>query len=760
MVSPKLNIISTPDGVDQLFRRLEAQSPGDVFVGFDTETTGVDKSDQIVGYSIAWSVDEAFYVVLAEWKTKDIKIACPDCEGAGGTGEGADAKECEVCGAAGFTWGGKTGELKQYQEMRQPSLEVIALLTQYRLVMHNSPFDCEHVLREFEIDLMPSVHTDTMELWHVLDENNYCGLKEIGYRLFGESAKKEQAEMKASVIANGGTWNEAKGPKSIKEMYKADVELLGKYGAKDTILTLQIFYEGVERLFAENLDGFFYDSESMPLMRGPTYQLNTIGLKLDLEKLKQLERDLTDECTRLKHEIHEAIAPHVKDRYPKGFGIGKGKFNLGSSQQLSWLLFLKLGNEFKVLTEGGRGLAKAMIGRVPYSAAQKRAFISAVQEQALSAKATMERANTPDQKKAAQKLISKYTPEKYLKCDKDTLTVLSKKYEWVRKLLQYKQAGKLLTTYVAGIQSRAKYGTIYPSFKQHGTTSGRYSSSNPNFQNLPREDKRIKAAIVARPGKVFVGADYSQLEPRVFASVSQDESLMGSFARGEDFYAVVGIPVFKKYECSKFKSDSNSLDKLYPHLRHNAKTLALATPYGQTAHLQASKLKDEGGNSISVNEAQGFIDAYFEAYPSVKKMQLESHEIAMRDGVVYSLYGRPRRIPQAAKIKKIYGAKATHEDLPYEARTLLNLSMNHRVQSSAASIVNRAMIAFYEKSLALNLSAVIVLQVHDEIVAECNEEESAQVAALLKECMENTVTLPGVALVAEPKIAKTLAGLK
>jgi DNA polymerase-1 len=107
---------------------------------------------------------------------------------------------------------------------------------------------------------------------------------------------------------------------------------------------------------------------------------------------------------------------------------------------------------------------------------------------------------------------------------------------------------KLLNTYIKGLGSKVQYGIIRPNFLQHGTTSGRYASRNPNFQNLPRDDERIKQCVTARPGKVFVSADQSQLEPRVFASYSQDKRLMDAFNGASDFYSVVGMEVYDKFD--------------------------------------------------------------------------------------------------------------------------------------------------------------------------------------------------------------------
>jgi DNA polymerase I-like protein with 3'-5' exonuclease and polymerase domains len=709
------------------------------FVAFDTETTGVEKDSEIIGYSISCEVGVGIYVLLAEWVVDNEQKPCPHCPPVQFTKSGKpkkNQKKCKVCKGLGFEILDK-GKLVRHPELKAASRPLIESLLNKRMIMHNGIFDCEVVNREFGVQLLPALHTDTQELAHVLNENESAGLKEVASRLYGEDATAEKEAMKASVIANGGIWQEKRG--GIKEMYKADPDLIALYGAKDTVLTLNLFYELIPQLFAEGLDKFFYEEESMPLIKGPTYHLNSSGLKVDLNRIKQIEKELSEECSRLKAEIEESIAPLVSEKYPNGFGSKKpGAFNIGSAQQLAWLLFVKLDNYFLHLTPGGKKVAKDFVGRIPYSNKAKREFMQALEENNLN-------------------------PAKYLKCDATALEAYEGKYPWAGKLLQYRAAGKMLKTYVGGIKKGVRYGIIYPSFLQHGTTSGRYSSRDPNFQNLPRDDKRIKSCIISRPGKVFVGADYSQLEPRVFASVSQDPKLMESFAKGQDFYSVIGVELCEEQvrawerktgkKIGLKKKDENFFGNIFEDERQVSKTFCLATPYGTSAFQQSEKLKRPHA------ECQAIIDTYFAKFPSVEAMMLESHAIVKRDGVVFNLYGRPRRIPEAMEIEEIFG-NFPHSELPYEARTLLNLAMNHRVQSTAASIVNRSAIAFCKKILALGINAKIVLQVHDEINVECDEKDAELVAQILKECMETTVTLPGVALQAEPKIARSLAELK
>ena len=682
----------------------------DTFIAFDTETNGIEKESRIIGISIAAELGLAYYVILAEWSVEQNKLV----------------------------WLETGDKIKSF----------LKLLAKKKLVMHNAVFDCWMVQNNYNISLIEAVHTDTMILGHILNENRSNALKERALELYGESSVVEQAAMKESVIKNGGTLT-----KKQFELYKADSELIAHYGAKDAILTLKIFYNDVTDLFDQELDSFFYEDESMPLLRGPTYEMNTTGLRVDPEKLKNLKATLEADCAEAKAFITREIFDYVKHKYP---ATGKtNHFNIDSPQQLSWLLFDVLENDFNVLNDQGKQVCKAMDMSLPYSNAAKRNFITMCREN----KGRVWKPgykNYKTGKEVKPKLIVE--PYKYMTCGKETLLKLSDKYKWVEVFLEYKKNLKLLNTYVVGIQERLQYNIVRPNFLQHGTTSGRYSCKNPNFQNLPREDKRIKSCIVARQGKIFVGADYSQLEPRVFASLSGDERLIDCFEKGQDFYSVIGANVFNHPEASLFKDDEDSFANLYPEKRQISKTIALAATYGANAHRLSALTKQ------SVDDTKLILEAYFDDFSSVRNMMLESHKMAKTDGQVTNLFGRPRRMPLAKEIALL--GDVLPETLSYEYRNLLNLSVNHRIQSSGASIMNRAAIAFcYKKALKAKSEPLwkevkVVMQVHDELITEGPESLKNEMIALLKDAMEHTVELPRVKLVAEPKAAYNLADLK
>lgn len=694
----KLIVIDTAAGIDHLSLYLADKD----LVAFDTETTGVHKGAQIIGISICAEDNVAYYAIVSKWNAT-------------------------------------TQELDLVPGAYEAAKDLLESLKGKSLIMHNGTFDCAMVESYFQVRLIDSLHTDTMILAHLLDENSRVGLKELSAKRFGEDSTKEQAAMKASVEANGGVLTKAN-----YEMYKCDAYVMAKYGAKDALLTYKLFMELVPELYDQGLDKFFYEDESMPLLRGPTYELNTVGLRVDVQALVSLQKQLEAECAEDKAYVYQEIAAAIKDKYP---GTSKkNTFNIGSNVQLSWLLFGKYGLEFGNLTKAGKTACKAMGMSLPYKPSARKDFIATALQLAGS---VSELGATVNGKKKAPKKYKE--PWAYIACDKKTLQKLAPRYKWIERLLSYQRKNKILNTYVKGIQSRVQYGVIYPSFLQHGTTSGRYAARNPNFQNLPRDDKRIKEAIIARPGKVFVGADYSQLEPRVFAFYSNDTRLMTAFEGADDFYSVIGMEVYGKTDCTPRKDGSpDAFGIKYKHLRDLSKVIALASTYGSTANLLCQT------TGKSVEDTQKDIDAYFSRFPGVKQYQLDSHAAAKRDGFVTNLFGRMRRIPDAKKIDKIYGPQK-HADYNYEVRGLLNLAVNHPIQSTGASIVNRAAIRFHKDCKDAGIEAKLVAQVHDSMVVECNEADADNVLLLLQNAMENTVILPGVSLEAIPKIGRNLA---
>lgn len=694
-MQPQLVVIDTLQGIKELKAYLKEQT----FTAYDVETTGLTRRHEIIGYSICCEENKAYYVILQKWNPT-------------------------------------LGILQPILGNYEASKDLIRDLAKKPTIMHNGIFDCMMTEAYFKVSLIDSLHTDTMVLAHLLNENRLIGLKDLGVTEFNIDAKKEKREMDISIETNGGNTS-----KVNYELYKGDAYLVGKYGAKDAWLTYMLFNKFVPELFEQGLDKFFYEEESMPLLRGPTYQLNTVGLQVDLQALAKLKKQLEAEILEANAFIYSEIQEHIKDKYP---GTNKkNQFNVGSAQQLSWLLFGKLELEFNTLTDAGKKLCKHMGTKVPYTFKAKRDIIREFESECEHRYQAL---------LSTGKKVTKVSHWKYFACDKEALEKHAAKLKWVAALLEVQKKKKLLSTYVKGIETGTHYGIINPSFKQTGTTSGRYSSSRPNWQNLPRDDKRIKSCIISRPGKVFVEADQSQLEPRVFAFYAKDERLLASFKGTEDFYSVIGMEVFGKYDCTPHKDGSpDAFGIKYKSLRDIAKVIALSSTYGSTAFQLAKKTKK------SVEATEQDMENYFERFEGVRELMLESHRLVKKDGQVTNIFGRPRRIPEAKRIAQIYGNKS-HAELPYEVRNLLNLAVNHRIQSTAASIVNRAMIKFHENCKEAGIKAYLVSQVHDSLIAECDEADAEGVALIMQDALENAVQLQGVSFEAIPRISNSLAG--
>ena len=686
----RLIVIDTEQRIEEVYVDLLKAD----IIAFDLETTGLLPTSEVVGMSFCVNESYAYYLVLSRYNPSNTELE---------------------------------PVLKGHQTVR----DLIALLQTKGWIGHNALFDASMVENYFKMRIIDTLHTDTMVLSHLLDENRRKGLKELAKEYYGEDSTKEMEEMKASVIANGG-----KLTKKQYEMYKCDASILGKYGAKDALLTYKLFNDLVPELYAQGLEDFFYKDECMPLLRGPTYQLNNTGLKVDQVALTSLKKQLEAECAEAKAFIYSEIQSKICTKWPSK--SKKDTFNIGSNQQLSELLFGIYELEFGALTTSGKTLAKSLSINC-YTKSGKRNFIHQVKQ--------LVGIVDPVTKKKIKE------PWAYIAVDKKTLATIAPKLKWVASLLEYQRKTKLLNTYVNGIEGRIQYGIIRPSFIQTGTTSGRYASRDPNFQNLPRDDKRIKECIVARPGKVFVGADYSQLEPRVFAFFSKDERLIAAFKGTDDFYSVIGMEVYGKTDCTPQKEGPDAFGQKYKKLRSLSKVIALASTYGATANQLAPT------TGKSVEDTQQDIDNYFERFPGVAEMMLEAHRLAKDNGQVTNYFGRPRRMPEAKKIRKLYG-DVPHAELPYNMRSLLNLAVNHRIQSTGASICNRAMITFYNNIKELGMDAQIVCQVHDEIIVECDEKDAENCALILQDAMENTTHLGTVDLVAEPMTAHNFADLK
>lgn len=318
----------------------------------------------------------------------------------------------------------------------------------------------------------------------------------------------------------------------------------------------------------------------------------------------------------------------------------------------------------------------------------------------------------------------------------DVLEALAEEYPFVKKILEYRTLSKLISTYLDALPLliRKETGRIHSSFNQMVTATGRLSSSDPNLQNIPvrtEEGKKIRSLFV--PGKgydAFISSDYSQVELRVLAHMSGDESLINAFKNQEDIHRrtaaeVLGIP----------------FEDVTSQQRSHAKAVNFGIIYGISDFGLARQL------GISRKEAADYIEKYFKRYPRIHAFMNEMVEKAKETGKATTLFGRTRELPDIHS--KNFNRRSFAE------RT----AMNTPIQGTAADIMKLAMIEVYRRMKQEGLKSRVLLQVHDELVAETVVEEKERVKALLKEAMESVVSLK-VPLVADVKEGRNWAETK
>jgi len=287
-----------------------------------------------------------------------------------------------------------------------------------------------------------------------------------------------------------------------------------------------------------------------------------------------------------------------------------------------------------------------------------------------------------------------------------------------RKILEYRQFTKLKSTYVDALPQLVNpaTGRVHTSFNQTITATGRLSTSDPNLQNIPvrtEAGKEIRKAFIAgERGWKLLSADYSQIELRVMAHVSGDRNLIEAFQKGEDVHRSTAAKIFKV-----------DPDQVTEQQRYRAKTINFGVMYGMGAYGLASRLE------ISNQEAQEFIDAYFERYPEVNNYVARTIGKAYEDGYVTTLLGRRRYLPELA---------SSNQNLRrFAERTAVNMP----IQGTAADIIKLAMIAIERVLRRQKLQTRMILQIHDELLFEVPDQEVESLKKIIVREMEGAVEL-------------------
>jgi len=317
-----------------------------------------------------------------------------------------------------------------------------------------------------------------------------------------------------------------------------------------------------------------------------------------------------------------------------------------------------------------------------------------------------------------QKLpVKKKTPKGQPSTDEDVLAELALDFPLPKLLLEYRGLAKLKSTYTDKLPRMvdAKTGRVHTTYSQAGAVTGRLASNDPNLQNIPirtPQGRRIREAFIAPPGSKIVSADYSQIELRIMAHLSEDKGLRHAFEHGHDVHQATAAEVF-----------GVPLDKVSKDERRTAKVINFGLIYGMSAFGLAQNLNLERAT------AQAYIESYFTRYPGVKKFMDETREKARSLGYVETVFGRRLRLPEI------------QSGSPARRQAAERAAINAPMQGTAADLIKMAMVAVQDWLEERNLKTLLIMQVHDELVLEVPENELADVRQKVKELMQNIAKL-------------------
>ena len=312
--------------------------------------------------------------------------------------------------------------------------------------------------------------------------------------------------------------------------------------------------------------------------------------------------------------------------------------------------------------------------------------------------------------------VIKKTPTGKPSTSEDVLQELAQEHELPKVIIENRSLSKLKSTYTdkLPLEINPKTGRIHTSYHQAVTTTGRLSSSNPNLQNIPirtAEGRKIRQAFIAEEGFKVMAADYSQIELRIMAHLSQDDNLLDSFAKNQDVHSRTASQVFEV-----------AIDEVSSDQRRAAKAINFGLMYGMSAFGLAKQL------NVTRKEAADYMNRYFEQYPKVAEFMKTIKAQAKENAYVDTLFGRRLYFPE---IKNRNGRIRAGAE-----RAAINAPM----QGTAADIIKKAMLSVYAE-IKDNADIRMIMQVHDELVFEVREEKLEELAALVKELMENAVKL-------------------
>jgi DNA polymerase I-like protein with 3'-5' exonuclease and polymerase domains len=733
-------------------------------IAYDTETDSLNpRKGRIIGFSVSGEIGKGYYMPTMIWNREDLE-------------------EVKIEGKGAHT-------LAKF---------ILTQLVEKKLIMHNASFDVRFTKHFYGIDLLPSVYADTGLLVHTVREEGAFGFgspfglksiakmvqKEIGLNV-DEEANEEQIALKESIKLNGGSTS-----KDNYELFKADLEVISRYAAADTDLTLRIYHHFMGILKVEGLEKFFFEDEVMPVYREVTVPMEDHGIKLNTALIQETRTKIIID---LQEQSELVVQELLKDLKVRGWIIDKAleaypPKNKGTFTQR---LLEHAGIQLPTSpTTGKFTVNKSAVAALPDSPVKDYLMTGDLEyltkDQIVRASLSLWKEDNDGKFFNIQskdqlgkiafdvlgiKSLSSTTKGK-AQFDEDLIQSISNDYSWAKHLRIYNKLTKIKTSYIDRFLDASENDRFYPYFKQNGTVSGRYGS---DMQQLPKpleegQDEEIvmrytnvvRAFFICDDGCKLLDTDYMSLEPRVFASVTGDAGLKLIFSEDLDFYSHIAIQTEKLEGVSSHTKAENYLKKVDPVKRQTAKSYSLGVPYGMSGYALAMTL------GIDRKEGERLVEGYLDGFPDLRKWREKSRAFVKKVGYIKNKVGRIRHLPRAQELYALHGDRLV-EDFRYrkglerdnkeqtdkdyrDYKNALNNCLNYQIQSYSASIVNRAALQINRKFKQENIQGQVIAQIHDQLICQVREEDAKKACKIVQYCMENTTKLDGVDLIAIPEI--------
>lgn len=535
-----------------------------------------------------------------------------------------------------------------------------------RCINHNIKFDNKKLAWDWK-QIIVNIFWDTLIAGYVLNENEPHGLKPLynKYILHGKGSSEDYGDLFEGIPFN-----------------YVPIEVATVYGANDGFKTYALYKFQAQ-----------YLREDHP--------------REDFRKMyhvfREVEMPLIPLCTDMEMrgvEIREDFAKELSEDFNKEMVEVEAKCDAYVEQFKQYILDH---NNLMRLTKG--------TCKINYSSPQQVAalFYDIFKLRSVSRK---------EPRGTGDKII-----QKFLSTAKKKDTKKSREFaEFLENYQRFKEIKKLLGTYVDKIPQvkEPKINAVYTTYNQYGAKTGRFSSSDTvskiNLQNIPSKEKRIRKIFKARDGYKLVGGDFSQIEPRVLAFLSGDESMINAYKEGKDLYAIMGSQVYQlPYEdCREFYPDG-TVNAEGKHRRTTMKSVLLGIMYERGATAIGEQFNK------SAEWAQQLIDNFYKSFPKINQYRLKIENMAETYGYVTTITGRKRRLPDMQlEDKDDYRYQEAHRQ-----------SLNSVIQGSSADIMKLSMIAIYNDPRYKALDCHMIITVHDELIMEVPEEHIKEGAELL-----------------------------